>query len=211
MATGQMTADPLQLDDVIGRRWSVERLAEGVRFRLADGAQTCDVPLGAMDKRVGLMASITSALLLRLATDDKKVMFRLSDPQFTALGGIFGLGRMTRMAVRSFSWIAILVGVVWILGSLPAPAVPEEGIEAIPLSLFTLAWGVTILIAGIAGRIVSHRAIVLVDAMWCFVAAGDSVLDIINARSSVWWGIAAVALVGLGLSQLRMFRLLRPG
>lgn len=197
----------LELDDTLKRSWLVEELDDAVSFRLADSTERT-VVAKQNDERLGLMVSITSALMLRLTADDKKVMFRLGDAQFITLGQALGRHRMTRMAVRSFAWIAIIVGLLWILAAIPMEAVPDEGLDAVPLTLFKLFAGVVMLGAGIAGRFVAHRSIVLIDALWCIAAACDGAFDILHGVNSPWWGIASAALAGLALGQLRMYRLL---
>lgn len=198
----------LELDDTLKRPWLVELLDGAVSFRRRDTPESCVVAEEETDRRLGLMVSITSALLLRVATDDKKVMFRLGDAEFITLGLGLGRGRMTRLAVRSFTWIAIVVGALWIFAALPMDAVPEDGLEAAPLALFKLFAGGVMLVAGIAGRFVAHRAIVLIDALWCIAAACDGAFDILHGVTSPWWAIASAALAGLALGQLRMYRLL---
>lgn len=202
-------AAELQLDDVLQRTWRIDSDDGTARFRLADGSHSVAVPSGEMDQRVSLMASVTSALIFRLTVDDKsKVMFRLDDTKFLSLGTVLGRTAMTRMAVRSFTWIAIMVGVLWIVAAMPLEAMPEEGIAASPLNLFKLVAGAVMLINGISSRYVVHRALVFIDALWCIAAASDSAFDIMHGVTSPWWGIVAAALAGLALGQLRMFRLL---
>ncbi len=199
----------LQLDDVRQRAWTIHVSDDVTRFVPKDAeASPAQLSKKDFDKSVRLMASITSALILQLNTASEKVMFRLNDAQFVALGNALGREQVTRMAVRSFTWIAIIAGALWVVGAIPVAAVPEEGIEATTFSLFQMALGIIILVAGIAGRFVAHRFIVLIDAVWCVAAACNGALDIINGVSSVWWGIASAALAGLALGQLKMYRLL---
>jgi hypothetical protein len=201
-------ADQLELQDTVRQRWRLDLGAERLRF--ASDEAVIDVVRERIDDALSIVHAAGSKPLLRLkdAEHKKRHHFKLEPEQFAVLGAWVGRKRMTRLSVVGFAWIGIIVGVLWILGSLPMQADLENSIEAVPFSIPGLLLGVLALGAGIMAKLAPMRGVLVADAAWCVGASIDSVWDVLYADSSPVWLIVPIILLGVAYGQLRLFGLL---
>jgi len=194
--------DELQLTDTTSKAWRVELHGSMLRFKHADGV--IEVPSDAFENQLGIVHALGSKPLLRLMADGRRVHFRLTAEQFVSLGQWMGQRRMTRMAVVGFAWIGIAVGMLWILGALPA----GDGLDVKPLGYQDLGLGVLALGSGICGKLAPMRGVLVAFAAWCVGASIDNIFDVLREATSPLWLIVPGVLLGVAYGQLRLFVLL---
>jgi hypothetical protein len=198
------TESRLELTDVVGQKWRATLGPERFELRGDEGAAIA-IGRDEANERIHVRHSIGSKPMLHLRQDDRTHGFRLSDEEFRAIGTWLGRELTTKRAVTSFSFVAILCGVLWLLVSMPVVAVEGEPPQAHWAGLIV---GAIALGSGLAARFRPHRGVLVADAAWCTGAAIDTGWKVSLGESAGLWLIGAALLLALAYGQIRLFFLI---
>jgi hypothetical protein len=201
--------DSLTLVDGTRKRWRLELDPERLHLAQVEGADTFDVPREDAYARLGLHTTLASRIVMTVRADaGRKTLFVLSDDALGAIARWLGIDRAAALVTRPFSWVAILVGVLWLIASIPIEGAPEEGVASVPFNMFRFAVGVASIGVGIAGRVRAHASLLLVYGVWCTAVATDNARYVLWGDTSWAWLIPSVFLLALGWAHLRFYRVL---
>lgn len=194
----------LELTDVVGQTWQATISPERLELR-GEGGEAVAVSRDEAQDQLHLRHSIGSKPMLHLRQEDRTFGFRLSDEEFGAIGSWLGRELTTQRAVISFSFVAILCGVLWLLVSMPL--IEVEG-EPPRIHWAGLIVGAIALGSGLSARLKPHRGVLVADAAWCTGAAIDTAWKVSTGESSGLWLIGAALLLALAYGQIRLFFLI---
>jgi hypothetical protein len=198
------------LTDVTKRHWQLELCPDRLQLVQTGSSESLNVARQDVRAKIGLHTSLTSRIMMTVRGGDggKRALFFVSEDALAKIAQWLGVNRAAALLTRPFSWVAILVGIVWLLASIPLAGAPEEGIEATPFDTFRCLVGLASLVVGIAGRIRAHRSVVLLYALWCLAVASDNARSVLADDSSPAWLIPSALLVTIGFGHFRFYRVL---
>ncbi|HEO65061.1 MAG TPA: hypothetical protein ENI73_04230 [Spirochaetes bacterium] len=137
-------------------------------------------------------------LIIRL---EKKVPFYLNKVNHKKIKEWFGkkpiLNDMFFALKRRFKWV-ILLGIFIFLSSLPIPADTELALEALPIDIFGIFLGLTLVILGIISKIWKVYLLFLLDSLWLFLVSMKLLYDVSNGYS-IYWLILLIILIPFAL------------
>lgn len=210
-----MEPTKLSLNDVTKKPWRLELDAERMRLSQTESGESFEVPHKDAYAKVALHSSpLGGAMMSVRGESSRKVAFSLGDDVLRTVAGWLGHERTAALILKPFSWILILVGIVWLASSLPVAPMPDDDLLGKPFDIFAFGLGALSVALGVAARIRPRRILLVCDAIWCGAIAADNLRQVAASDSSLGWSIALVVvsifLVGLGLGQVRFYRALEP-
>jgi hypothetical protein len=188
-------------------RWYLTLLEGRLRLDRDDESETHEIERSEYGRRLDvrkLMGS-TQALVVRIP---KARAFKLEHEAFEAIER--WLRPFTRADVAAvlktrLRWI-LPIAVLYMVGSLPMPGIPEEGIAPIPFDVVGFALGAGLIALAILARVAPHRNIFLFDAIWFLLLAADTVWTVVGEGSSPWWLLLAAFLVWVATTPLALYK-----
>ena len=94
---------------------------------------------------------------------------------------------------RRLNW-CLPIGILFVLTSIPLPADPEVGLEAVPFDAVSAFLGASLIAITILARIWFRRILFLLDGVWLSLLALDATVGIFRG-DSLWWAISVIALI----------------
>lgn len=143
--------------------------------------------------------------------DRKKLQFRLTPEQREVVDQWIGPRTHAHLDVvlrRRYAW-GIPLGVLLVLISLPMPADPGAGLEAVPGSPLTAILGLALVGMWLVARFRPTPKLLLFDGVWFVLLLASLVADVVAGRSSPWWllwGLVLVVFLRGGLRLHQRFR-----
>lgn len=192
--------------------WRIDLGDDAAQLEAVEGGQRITIERGDTAGRLELLDlwGGQAALVLPKGEGRKKLQFRLTPEQREAVDRWIGPRTREHLVVvlrRRYAW-AIPFGLLLMLMSLPLPADPEAGLEAVPASPVTAILGAALIVMWAIARWRPTPKLLLADTAWFFLLLLSLVADVVAGRSSPWWLLFALFLVVLlrgGLSTYRQF------
>ena len=94
---------------------------------------------------------------------------------------------------KRLNW-CLPIGILFVLTSIPLPADPEVGLEAVPFDAVSAFLGASLIAITILTRIWFRRILFLLDGVWLSLLALDATVGIFRG-DSLWWAISVIALI----------------
>ncbi|GMT49108.1 MAG: hypothetical protein IEMM0008_0647 [bacterium] len=145
-------------------------------------------------------------LIIRL---EKRVTFYLNKMDHKKVKKWFGskpiLNDMLFALKRRFKWV-ILLGIFIFLSSLLMPADTELALEALPIDIFGMFLGSSLIILGIISKIWKRYILFLLDSLWLFLVSADLIYDV-SKGESIYWLILLIILIPFALKGFSEYKL----
>jgi len=191
--------------------WRVSLDAETFTLAAADSDESFQVLRVDVEERVELQEPpFTKPFLVVKIPKKKKVVLKLERAQAAAFREWLGPPtiRGLKVALRQrFRW-CLAIGILFVVTSIPLPADPEAGIEAIPFDAVAAFLGVSLAGIAILARVWPRRVFFLLDGIWFVLLALDGAIDVFHGDTWWWWCIVVVGLILLargGISRYQRF------
>ena len=158
------------------------------------------------EARLAIGVFFKPALVLKLG--GKRRSLQLAKAAAAPLLGGLGRELATRWCVRSRVKWFIPIALLFLFTSLPMPADPEAGLEALPLDVAGLMLGGGLLVIALIARIRPMAWLILADSFWLALLAGRGVQEVLFADSHWAWLFLDAWLVVMALQGVKTYRLL---
>ena len=195
----------------VGRKgaWTVSLGADSLTIAAVDGDESFQIARAEAEEKAELRESRLTNPFLVVSIAKKKVIFKLDHVQAESLKEWLGPPTMIGLKValrRRLRW-SLPIGILFVLASLPWPANPEAGLEAVPFDPVSGSFGVSLLALSILTRFWHHRILFLLDGVWFSLLAVNVALGIYRGDSPWWMIIVIVLMVGAksGFSEYKRF------
>ena len=195
----------------VGRKgaWTVSLDTDSLTIAAVDGDESFQIARAEAEEKAELRESRISNPFLVVSIAKKKVIFKLDRDQAAAFKEWLGPPTMVGLNValkRRLRW-SLPIAILFVLASLPLPANPEAGLEAVPFDPVSGFFGVSLLALSIITRFWHHRILFLLDGVWFCALAVNVALGIYRGDSPWWAIIVIVLLVGAksGFSEYKRF------
>ena len=130
---------------------------------------------------------ILDGLIARRTVSFKKPVkktLQMDSQSFNAFGNWLGYKPMLKILIKQqFSWIFVL-GILYILGSLPIPGDAHAGTMAIPFKPVDMGLGLTLIFLGLFSRRFPDRIYFLIDSAWVFILSIMTFLNQLKDNST---------------------------
>ncbi len=193
------------------RPWAVEATEAGLAFRGDEQGSELEAKfeLARLPQRVHLNDGMLFRGTLVVPIGGRRRLLQLTDDAVDAL--LQGLGRAAATAwiARARTRYFLLLGAFFLLSSIPVPANPEAGIEAIPADPLGVVLGFGLLILHTWARRAPTRGVLFADAVWLGILAATGAYDVLTGEAHPIWLLLSLALVPLALSALNSFNRLQ--
>ncbi|MCJ7771959.1 MAG: zinc-ribbon domain-containing protein [Desulfobacterales bacterium] len=139
--------------------------------------------------------------------DSKKFSFRIKAGEYKIINEWIGKPLLLKMALKQRLRWCLLIGIIYILISLPLPGDPSSGLEAIPFDPIGMGLGITLLLLSISMRKMPGPKIFLADSVWFLFLLCYTLFQIFSG-ASIYWGIVIflhITLIISGISHYRDF------
>ena len=133
---------------------------------------------------------------LVITIQKEKVVIGLERSQFALLKEWLGPPTIRGLKValkKRLNW-CLPIGILFVLTSIPLPADPEVGLEAVPFDAVSAFLGASLIAITILARIWFRRILFLLDGVWLSLLALDATVGIFRG-DSLWWAISVIALI----------------
>ena len=102
--------------------------------------------------------------------------------------------RRLKVALRRRLYWCLPIGIMFVFSSLPFPANPEAGLEAVPFDAVSAFLGVSLIAVSILTRIWFRRILFLWEGVWLSLSALNLTVGIFRG-DSLWWAITVIGLI----------------
>ena len=195
----------------VGRKgaWTVSLDAESLTIAAVNGDELFQITRAEAEEKAELRESRLTNPFLVVSIPKKKVIFKLDQAQAAALKEWLGPPTMVGLKAalrRRLRW-SVPIGILFVLASLPLPANPEMGLEAVPFDPVSGFFGVSLLALSILTRFWHGRILFLLDGVWFSLLAVNVASGIYRGDSPWWMTIVIVLFVGArsGFSEYKRF------
>ena len=189
--------------------WTISLNEDALTMAAVNGEESFHIARAAVEEKVELRESRLTNPFLIVSIPKKKVIFKLDRAQADSFKEWLGPPTMTGLKAalkRRLRW-SLPIGILFVVASLPLPANPEAGIEAVPFDPVLGLFGVSLLVLSILTRIWHRRILFLLDGIWFSLLAANVAVGILRG-DSVWWTIVVILLIigaRSGFSEYRRF------
>lgn len=150
------------------------------------------------DRMLKLLESIFTESSLFVRIDKQKSTFRLDKAQVAVLNRWLGkpsVEPLERALQRHLRW-GLPIGGLLVIVSVPLPANPEAGIEAVPADALLASVGISLVAIWVLARIHPRRVWFLIACLWFLVAAAKIGMDILHGDAPLWGILILFLLLG---------------
>ncbi|MHC4338312.1 MAG: hypothetical protein ACYSTG_10285 [Planctomycetota bacterium] len=188
--------------------WNLSFEPDVLTLTSADGGESHQITKSEAAEKIEAPAPLSGGKALA-AHIPKREMFWLEPEQMDVVKqwlGPPGLPELKVALKRRFKW-CLPIGIFFVLTSLPLPANPEAGVEAVPFDVIGAVLGITLIGLSLAMRLWPRRELFLIDSLWFMVLSAKVVYDIVAGSSWLWCIFVAwiVLMVLGGVNQYRRF------
>lgn len=189
--------------------WTVSLNTDSLTLAAVDGAESFQIPRAEAEEKAELRESRLTNPFLIVSIPKKKVIFKLNRTQADSFKDWLGPPTMIglRAALKPRLRWSLPIGILFVVASLPLPANPEAGLEAVPFDPVLGLFGVSLLVLSILTRIWHQRILFLLDGIWFSLLALHVAAGVLRGDSS-WWAIVVILLIigaKSGFSEYRRF------
>lgn len=167
----------------VERSWSIS-LGENITATSADSSK-----FSLSREEVMKNLTILDGLMMRRTISFKKPVKKIlyMDPQsFSAFANWLGYKAMLEIFLKTrFSW-TVVIGVIFILTSLPLPGDAGSGLNPIPFNPLDFGMGFSLILIGIFSKRFPDRIYFLIDSGWFILLAIITFLNILKGNSIYW-------------------------
>lgn len=168
--------------------WRVEFDEAAAHLEAVEGGTRVSVGRGDTAGRLELhdLPGGQGVLVLPKEGERKKLQFKLTREQREAIDRWLGPRTHAHLRVvlrRRYAW-GIPAGLILVLASLPMPADPAAGLEAVPASPLTAFLGLGLVGMWLVARLRPTPRLLLVDCVWFLLLLGSLVADVVAGRAS---------------------------
>jgi hypothetical protein len=188
-------------------RWRLTLLEGRLRLEREDESEVHEVERSQYGRGLDLRKMLGSkqALVVRIP---KAKAFRLEPVTYDAIER--WLPPFTRADVATIlrtrlRW-TLPIAILFIIGSLPLPGDPAQGIDPIPFDVVGCILGVGLLLLGVLARVAPHRNLLLLDAIWFLMLAADTAWTVFAQGSSPLWLLFAGFLVWVAATPYSLYQ-----
>ena len=175
--------------------WRVSLDADALTLADVEGDESIQILRADAEEKIVLHEWLF-VILLVITIQKEKVVFRLEPSQVALLKEWLGPPTIRGLKValkQRLNW-CLPIGILIIFSSLPFPADPEVGLEAVPFDAVSAFLGVSLIAITILARIWFRRILFLLDGVWLSLLALDATVGIFRG-DSLWWAISVIALI----------------
>ncbi|UCH49847.1 MAG: hypothetical protein JSU95_08830 [Betaproteobacteria bacterium] len=182
----------------VGRKgaWTVSLNADSLTIAAVDGEESFQIARADAEEKAELRESRLTTPFLSVSIPKKKVVFKLDRAQAASIREWLGPPTLVSLKAalkRRLRW-SVPIGILFVLASLPLPANPEAGLEAVPFDPVSGFFGVSLLALSMLTRVWHHRILFLLDGVWFSLLALNVAVGILRGDSP-WWTIIVIVLV----------------
>ena len=177
--------------------WKVTLEADALTLAAVDGPPSESIQILRADAEEKIVLhEWLFVILLVITIQKKKVVFRLEPSQVALLKEWLGPPtiRGLKVALKKRLIWCLPVGIMIVFSSLPFPADPEVGLEAVPFDAVSAFLGVSLIAVSILTRIWFRRILFLLEGVWLSLMALNVTVHIFRG-DSLWWAISVIALI----------------
>ena len=188
--------------------WRVSLDADALTLADVEGDESIQILRADAEEKIVLHEWLF-VILLVITIQKEKVVFRLEPSQVALLKEWLGPPTIRGLKValkQRLNW-CLPIGILIIFSSLPFPADPEVGLEAVPFDAVSAFLGVSLIVITILTRIWFRRILFLLDGVWLSLLALNVTVNIFRG-DSLWWAILVIVLIimaKVGFSEYQRF------
>ena len=175
--------------------WKVTLEADALTLAAVEGGESIQMLRAHVEVNQVLKEWFSSVFLI-FKIEKKEVVFPL-EPSHAALFKKW-LGPPTirglKVALKKRLKWCLPIGILFVFTSIPFPANPEAGLEAVPFDAVSAFLGASLIAITILARIWFRRILFLLDGVWLSLLALDATVGIFRG-DSLWWAISVIALI----------------
>lgn len=178
--------------------WTFSFDPEALTLTDREGEQSFRIWREDADRMLKLRESILTESSLFVRIDKQKSTFRLDKAQVALLNRWLGkpsVEPLERALQRRLRW-GLAIGAVFVISSIPLPADPEAGIEAVPADALSASLGISLVAIWVLARIHPRRVWFLIDSLWFLVLAAKIGVDILHGDAPSWGILIFFLLLG---------------
>lgn len=176
--------------------WRVTLDKEALTLAAVNGDESFRIMRADAEEKTELRESRFIDPLLVVSIPKKKAIFKLERAEAASLREWLGPPTIRGLEValrRRLHW-CLPIGILFVVTSIPLPADPVAGIEAVPFDAVSAFLGVSLLALSVLTRICPRRVLFLLDGVWFSLAALNLAVDIFRGHSP-WWAILVIILI----------------
>ena len=178
--------------------WKVTLEADALTLAAVDGppSESIQILRADAEEKIVLYESRFFFRHLVITIQKEKVVIELEPSQVALLKEWLGPPTIRGLKValkKRLNW-CLPIGILFVLTSIPLPADPEVGLEAVPFDAVSAFLGASLIAITILARIWFRRILFLLDGVWLSLLALDATVGIFRG-DSLWWAISVIALI----------------
>ena len=178
--------------------WKVTLEADALTLAAVDGppSESIQILRADAEEKIVLHESLFFFRHLVITIQKEKGVIELERSQVALLKEWLGPPTIRGLKValkKRLNW-CLPIGILFVLTSIPLPADPEVGLEAVPFDAVSAFLGASLIAITILARIWFRRILFLLDGVWLSLLALDATVGIFRG-DSLWWAISVIALI----------------
>ena len=175
--------------------WRVSLDADALTLADVEGDESIQILRADAEEKIVLHEWLF-VILLVVTIQKEKVVFRLEPSQVALLKEWLGPPtiRGLKVALKKRLIWCLPVGILFVFTSIPFPANPEAGLEAVPFDAVSAFLGASLIAITILTRIWFRRILFLWEGVWLSLSALNLTVGIFRG-DSLWWAISVIALI----------------
>ena len=192
--------------------WTVTLSTDELKIIAVDGSESFQIARADAEEKTELRESRITKPFLIVSFPKKKVVFQLDHDQVAPYKAWLGPPTMKglKLALRRRLRWSLPIGVLFVIISIPLPADPETGLEAVPFDAISAFLGVSLIGLGILSRFWPRRILFFLDGIWFSLLALDVAMGIFTGRDSTWWAILVIVLIFVAKSGFSEYKRFAP-
>lgn len=190
--------------------WKMSFDSEDVTIESLETDESYTMARGDAEELLALEALNSSRPLIMVRLPRKKLFFNLEPAQFEKLTAWLGPPTIRGLKAtlrRKFPWL-LTVGILFVVTSIPLPADPEAGIEALPFDLIGATLGGLLIATSILSRIWPRPVLFLLLSAFFLALGVEFTVNIVRGEAGLWWAILVficIITVKASISDYRRF------
>ena len=159
------------------------------------------------EEKIVLHESLFFFRHLVITIQKEKVVIGLERSQFALLKEWLGPPTIRGLKValkKRLNW-CLPIGILFVFSSLPFPANPEAGIEAVPFDAVSAFLGASLIAISILTRIWFRRILFLWEGVWLSLTALNLTVGIFRG-DSLWWAITVIGLIFVAIGSFSEYQ-----
>ena len=178
--------------------WKVTLEADALTLAAVDGppSESIQILRADAEEKIVLQESRFFFRHLVITIQKEKVVIELEPSQVALLKEWLGPPTIRGLKValkKRLNW-CLPIGILFVLTSIPLPADPEVGLEAVPFDAVSAFLGVSLIAITILTRIWFRRILFLLEGVWLSLLALSVTVHIFRG-DSLWWAILVIVLI----------------